>query len=107
MIETNVTSPARAGEWYSVSVKRTIATETIAPATRAMLMPRRTRHSDGTSSRAREDGGTVRDDHLMGRATVASAAVRPVGRPRVDSPPHDDDQGFVRGCRAAGDRGPD
>ena len=48
-----VTSPASAGESYSASVKRTIATLTIDWAMRAICMPSRTRPSEGTRSSAR------------------------------------------------------
>src|SRR5262245_58434193 len=59
IIATNVTRPANSGEWYSASVKRTIATATIAPAIRATIIPVRIRGIVGTAKSARYESSGV------------------------------------------------
>ncbi len=58
-IEANVTIPASAGEWYSASTNRTIATPTIDWAIRASVIDVTTRPSPGTRNRARYDRSTT------------------------------------------------
>ena len=53
MIEAKVTRPAKAGDPYRSSVKRTRATATIDCATRASCIDTRTRRMLGTASSAR------------------------------------------------------